>query len=123
MLLQGHDLEGIVAEFLDLREDRRAEVFEGRDFLLFGGHADVAFIDQRVRPFSGVGVLPDVFFRRIPYLRGEGLRRLILDGAGDVGRETLPRPAGPLDIEFEQLSMREEEPRKRELRAKKLETW
>ena len=109
MLLQGHDLEGVVAEFLHLRKDGGAEVLERGDLLLLGRHADVAFIDHRMRPLAGPGMLPDVFLGRIPHLRGESLRHLVLDGAGHVGREALPRPAGPLDIELVQLAVLQHE--------------
>ena len=36
MLLQGHDLEGVVPELLHLRQDGLAEVLEGGDLLLLG---------------------------------------------------------------------------------------
>ena len=46
MLLQSHDLDGVVAEFLNARKDIPAEFLEGAHFLLFCCHADVALVDE-----------------------------------------------------------------------------
>lgn len=51
VLLQGHDLDGIVAQLADARQHGHAEVQVAVHARLLTGHADVALVDaQRPRP-------------------------------------------------------------------------
>ncbi len=51
VLLQGHDLDGVVAQLADARQHGHAEVQVAVHAWLLTGHADVAFVDaQRSRP-------------------------------------------------------------------------
>ena len=45
MLLQGHNLDGVIAKLLDAGKDFRAEFFKRTNFFLLRGHADMALID------------------------------------------------------------------------------
>lgn len=51
MLLQGHDLDGVVAQLADARQHGHAEVQVAVHTRLLTGHANVALVDtQRPRP-------------------------------------------------------------------------
>ncbi len=51
MLLQGHDLDGVVAQLADAWQHGHAEVQVAVHARLLTGHADVALVDaQRPRP-------------------------------------------------------------------------
>ena len=51
VLLQGHDLDGIVAQLADARQHGHTEVQVAVHARLLTGHADVALVDaQRPRP-------------------------------------------------------------------------
>ena len=108
VLLQGHDLDGVVAQFLDAGQDILTELFERAHLLLFCRHADMAFVNHGMGPFSGVTVLPDIFFRRVPDLGAEHLGNWVLHNAGSVGRDSLSPAAGPLDEELVELAVTEE---------------
>ena len=111
MLLERHDLQGVIAQSLHPREHGLAEIVETRHLLLFAAHSDVAFVDEGMLPLSGPPVLPFVLFLRIPYLGAEDLARRILHHPGDIGRKTFPRPSGPFYPELVQLSVTQEHAR------------
>ena len=48
MLLQSHDLQRVVTRLDDARQYILAEFREGSHFLLFGTHADVHLVDERI---------------------------------------------------------------------------
>ncbi len=108
MLLQSHDLDGVVAEFLNARKDIPAEFLEGAHFLLFSCHADVALVDEGMGALAGMAVLPFVRLFRSPYLGAEHLCDRVLNHAGGVGGDALPAAAGPLYEEFIELSVPQE---------------
>ena len=108
VLLEGHDLDHVVAELRDARQHVAAEIVEGGDFLLLRAHADVALVDEGVRVLAGAPVLPAVRGLRGPDLGGEDLGLRVLDGAGHIGGDALPRPAGPLEVELVEVAVAEE---------------
>ena len=108
VLLQGHDLDGIVTQGLDLGKNVFAEFFKRAHFLLLRGHANVALVNERVRALAGVAVFPRVGLGGSPHLGAEDFGYLVLDHAGGIGREALSAAARPLDIEFVQLAVPKE---------------
>ena len=115
VLLQSHDLDRVVTELLDLRQDIPAEILERGHAFLLRAHADMAFIDQRMGPFPGMAVLPGIGLGGGPDLCGEELGHLVLHHAGHVGRKALPCSARPLDPEFVEFPVVEEHFRNRKL--------
>ena len=115
VLLQGHDLQDVVAEFLHARKHVPAEILERGHLLLLAAHPDVAFIDQRMGPPPGLAPRPLVGNGRIPDLGREKLGLRVLDNAGHIGRQALPAPARPLDPELVELPVVQEHLRDAEL--------
>ena len=87
MLGYGHHLNGVVAVFLDARQDVVLELGIGAHFLGILCHADVAFVDE-----ERVGVGLEVLFLELiglcwrPDLCGEYLCHFVLYHAVGVGR-------------------------------------
>ena len=106
MLLDGHDLDAVIAEFVNTRQDVPTEFFVGVHFLLLGGHTDVALVDIKTALLFEflTAVLPDEL-GFIPNLRGEYLGLLILNHATYVRRDTLSVTAVPLNEQFVHLSV------------------
>ena len=106
MLGYGHHLNGVVAVFLDARQDVVLELGIGAHFLGILCHADVAFVDE-----ERVGVGLEVLFLELiglcwrPDLCGEYLCHFVLYHAVGVGRYALPFSALPLDFQFEEVAM------------------
>ena len=104
MLLQRHYLQDIVAQGLYPREHRGPELFEGGHLLLLGTHADVAFIDERMRSLARASVLPLIRFR-VPYLGTENLGLRVLNHPGRIRRKPFRTAARPLYPELVQISV------------------
>ena len=102
MLLQGHDLQDVIAQVSNLGQHVTAEVLEAGDLLRLGAHADVAFINQGMGTLPCPAMAPDIGLRRIPDLGAEDLRLRILDAAGRIGWQTLRSTAGPFDEDLVQ---------------------
>ncbi len=115
MLLQGHDLQGVVAQLFHARQHILAEFLEGAHLFLFRRHAYVAFINERMGAFPRMAVLPDIFFSRIPYLGAEHLGDIVLHHTGGIGRQPFSPAAGPFDVQLVQLPVFEEQGRNPEL--------
>ncbi len=109
MLLQGHDLQGIVAQFFYTRKDIPAEFLKGAHFFLLRRHANVALVDERIGALAGMLMLPDIFFLRVPHLGAEHLGDLVLNYTGGIGGKALSPAAGPFDVQFVQFPMLEEQ--------------
>ena len=108
VLLQRHDLDGVVAQFFHARQHLFAEFLEGTHLLLFRRHADMAFVDERMGPLAGVAVLPDKLLGRSPHLGAEHFGHFVLHYAGGIGGQALSPAAGPFDVQFVQLAVPEE---------------
>ena len=107
MLLEGHDLQGVVPEVADARQHVLTELVERGDLLILGAHADMGLVDEGAAVVRDkAGMPPAVFLRRKPYLGGENLRFRILDAAGRIGRKPLAAAAVPLHQPFEQRAVR-----------------
>ena len=109
VLLQGHDLQGVVAQLFHARQDILPEFLERAHLFLLRRHADVAFVDERIRAFAGMAVLPDIRLGRVPHLGAEHLGYVVLNHAGGVGRQALSPAAGPFDVQLVQLPVPEEQ--------------
>ena len=108
MLLKGHDLKGVVTQRLHAREDRGAEIFEAGHLFLLAAHAYVALVDEGMLAFAGGLVLPLVGLGRIPDLGAEHLGDVVLNHAGHVCRDSLPRSAWPLCPELVERAVAKE---------------
>ena len=104
MLLQRHDLQGVVAKPLDSRQHGTAEVIESGHGFFLTAHAYVALVDERMRPGPGPAMLPLVR-SRIPDLGAENLCVGVLHHACCVGRDALSPTAWPLYPQFVQGSV------------------
>ena len=104
MLLESHNLEGIIAELLHTWKYVLAELIKSTDLLLLAGHAYVALIDERILPFRHERVLPYIWFG-VPHLSAENFGYGILYTAAHIGRKTLSASTRPLDVELVELAM------------------
>lgn len=92
MLHYGHELDGVVSQGMDSREDVSGELLVSTDAPLRGGYADVSLVDPDARWLWGRLVLEDVgrLGRGVPESclvdRRDGQ---ILCDALDPGRNTL----------------------------------
>ena len=111
MLLQGHYLQRVIAQFLHVRKDIGTELLERRHLLVLGTHPDMTFIYKRMRSRSRALMLPFVRLFRLPDLRAEHLGHRVLHHTVHVGRQPLTSAARPLDEEFVQFPVMEEHAR------------
>ena len=102
MFLQGHKLQGVVAQLMDTRQYIPTEFVERSDLLLLGTHAYMGLVDERIAVMRRESVLPAVSLRRQPHLGCEYLGLRILDTADRIGRKPLAAAAVPLHVPFEQ---------------------
>ena len=106
MLLNGHDLNGVVAVGSDARQHLGAELVVGAHPLLVLGHAYVALIyEQRRRVGLEARVLGPIGFVGTPHLRREYARLLVLHHARGIGRYALTHAAVPVHMQLKQLAM------------------
>ena len=104
VLLKSHDLQGIISQVRNLRQDIQTELLKRSDLLLLSRHSDMAFIDKRMRTLSRLSMLP--FIRlRIPHLSAECLCMRILHRPGDICRDSLSTTARPFYIQLVQSAM------------------
>ncbi|KAI3492991.1 hypothetical protein L1887_42366 [Cichorium endivia] len=92
VLLDGHELDGVVAELLDTRQDVLCEFFELADARLGSGDADVCLVDLDVIGLGRLGVLDGValLLGRVPEARVvHGRNVQILRDAEDPCWQTL----------------------------------
>ena len=108
MLLEGHYLEGVVAQVLDIRQDIFPEFIEGGHLLLLRAHAYVALIYKGMPARPRLSVLPSVRLVRSPHLCAEDLGFRVLDSPCGICRKPFPSASGPLDIKLVELSVAEE---------------
>ena len=108
MLLKGHNLQGVVTQALYPWKHVGAELVEGRYPFLLSAHAYVALVDERMRALAGSAVLP-LIWNGIPDLGAEHLGLRVLHHASGVRGYALASSAGPLDPEFVQAAVAEEQ--------------
>ena len=107
VLLDGHDLDAVIAQFVNTRQHISTELFVGIHFLLLGGHTDMAFVDiETAFLFDFLSAMFPLVFGFGPHLSREDLRLLILHDAADVRRDTLSVTAVPFDEQFVHLAVR-----------------
>ena len=111
MLLQGHYLQRVIAQFLHVRKDIGTELLERSHLLILGAHSDMTFIYKRMRPRSRSLMFPLIWLFRLPDLCAEHLGHRVLHHTVHVGRQPLTSAARPLDEEFVQFSVMEEHAR------------
>ena len=109
MLLKGHYLECVIAEVGDFRKNIFPELGEGRNFLLFPAHSYMALIYKGVRTFARTAVTPSVGLFRFPDFGAESLCFRVLNSAGDIGRKSFRSASRPLDEEFVEGAVAEED--------------
>ena len=106
VLLDGHNLNGVVAVGMDTRQDAGAEFLVAANALFFLCHAYVALINQqgrhighelRVRPSEGAG--------RGMHLGREDGRLRVLHHAVGISRNAFARPSRPVNYHFIQLAI------------------
>ena len=95
-----------------MRKNIDPKLFESGDFFLFGAHADMTLIDERVRARSRAFIFPDIWHSRIPNLRAKHLGNRILHDSPHVGREPFATAAWPFYEQFVELPVVEEHFRK-----------
>ena len=105
MLLDGHDLDGVVAVGGDAWEYAVTELGVGADAFGLLGHADVALVDEE-RPRVGGEVLDGPAEGGVlPYLGGEDVGLGVLDHSGGVGGDAEALTSGPVDAHFVELAV------------------
>ena len=116
MLLDGHDLDGIIAISDDTRQYLLAKLAIGPHLLLVLRHSDMALIDQeRLRLRRQRLRHPTVRRLGRPHLCREDMRLFILHHAVGPGRYALAFSTIPLDVHLIKLSVAQGVDRKREL--------
>jgi len=98
-----HDLDRVVAQSLDARQDVVSKFDIGADAVFLLGHADMGFVDQRGPGMvdSEILVIPGKFCRGCPDLAGEVVGIGILDDFADVERDTVTFNAEASDPYFD----------------------
>ena len=106
VLLYGHDLDAVIAKFINTGQHIATEFFIGIHFLLLGRHADMTFVDiESAFLFEFLSAVLPLVFGFVPYLRREYLRLLILHHAAYIRRDTLSVTALPFHEQFVHLAM------------------
>ena len=107
MLLEGHYLKYVVAQLMYPGQHLGTEVIEARDLLLFGAHADVAFVDEGIGALARFLMLPDIGLN-VPDLGAENLGIRVLDHPCGIGGNPFGTASGPFYVEFVQIPVAEE---------------
>ena len=106
MLLDGHDLDGIVAVGNDARQYVHTEFLIGTHTLAVLRHADVALVDeQRARVGHKVLDLELVGLFGCPHLGREDVGLLVLNHARGIGRDALAFSALPVHAQLVQVAV------------------
>ncbi len=106
MLLDGHDLYGVVAVLGHAWQHVVAELHVGAHLLGVLAHAHVALVDeQRVLLRPEASLLPHVGHGGVPHLRGEYLRLVVLHHTAAPGGYALALASVPVDAHLVQLSV------------------
>ncbi len=101
MLLDGHNLNGIVPIFFHTGEDVLPELIVGADSFFFGGHAHVRLIDEEGRSVGPeAGCFEPILVFRLPYLRTEYIGVLVLHHPVAPCRNTFSKTTFPADMKL-----------------------
>ena len=114
VLLQRHNLQNVVSQGLDPWKHGSPELLEAGHFLLFGAHAYVTLVNQRMRALARIAVFPLVWFR-IPNLGTEDLRFRVLHHPRRICRKPFSSTSGPLYPELVQISVMKADSRQPDL--------
>ena len=106
VLLNGHDLDGIVASLGHAGQHVVLELCVAAHFLSILSHTDVALVDEQ-RTFLGLKAvfLPHIGLGRIPHLGRENLRLIVLHHAAAPCRNALAFTAVPLHLHLVELAV------------------
>jgi hypothetical protein len=106
MLLDGHELNGVVPGGNDSRQDLPGKLAPGSDFFRILGHAGVNLVYQRWagRPLE-MGIPPPVGLIRRPYLGVEDQRFRVLHHPAGIGRDAVAPASVPVDAKAKQVPM------------------
>ena len=106
MLLNSHDLYGIVAVGMNTREYQILEFTISANTLTLLCHTDVTLIDQqRLCIRTKLVDIPSVWLSRIPHLSGEYVRLLILHHTCGISRYTLTLTSLPAHHHLVELAV------------------
>ena len=107
MFLDGHELDGIIAQVFNPGKDIFGELGISAEAFLFLRHTHMAFVNKQFTEVSGIKIiiLP-VELSGKPDLPGEILGILILHGPGDIGRDVVPEPFVGIYQHFDLAAMR-----------------
>ena len=124
MLLDGHNLDGVVAVGDNARQHVHAEFLIGAHTLAVLCHADMALVDeQRLGVRHEVGDFELIRLLRVPHLGREDIGLVVLDNTGGVSRDALAFPALPVHTQFVQVAMTHGTRGKRDFPVAALETF
>ena len=106
MLLNGHELEGVVSGSNDARQGLLGELAPGPDFLLGLSHARVDLVDERCDGFaSEARVLPREGCFRVPDLGVEDESGGVLHDPPGPDRDAVALAAAPVDPQAEEIAV------------------
>ena len=109
VLLKGHDLYRVISQVLDPGQYILPELVEGGDLRLLRTHSDMALVNQGVRPFQHLVMLPLIGLGRVPDLGAENLGLRVLDKPGTIGRYPFSSASGPFDEQLVKVPMAQEQ--------------
>ena len=89
MLHDRHQLNGVVAQVLDTRQNRIGELAVGGDAIVLAGHPHVRFVDERRLVVFKVPVRPGIRRLLVPYLTAPALRHPVLRDPPRIQRDVL----------------------------------
>ena len=115
MLLESHYLDSVIAEVLDMGQHIPSELVESRNLLLLRAHADMTFVNKRMRSFARLAVFPPVRLHRVPHLSTECLCLRVLHRTGHICRQSFRPTSGPLDVQLVQCAVGKEHWRQSQL--------
>ena len=108
VLLNGHELDGVVAQVGDARQDVFGELGEAADLSFFLGHADVGFVDAQTLGARRIGMAKLIRRRRAPILADEAGQPALGHDPADVGGDAVHVPRLFMDdVDFDARAVRE----------------
>ena len=108
MLLDSHNLDGIVAQLHHAWQHFGAEFIVGAHRFFVLRHADVALIDKQwVDRRHEIVDLKLIRLFRAPHLCGENFSHIVLHHPSGIGRDSFAPAAIPMHVQFIQIAVRE----------------
>ena len=105
VLLDRHQLDGVIAGFFDAGQDVARKLIERRNLRLFGAHADVRFVNQWHIRGGSCAILPLIWFFRRPHFSCKIMRLGILHDICRIRRDAPTVATLPVDAQFIPLSV------------------